>query len=361
MPVNICFSVILLRNGRAYSCGKNTHGQLGVGDTVQSCSLKQLQVPVKLMCVAPGYSTHCVAVGTDGSLWGWGCNTAGQLGIGITSQALAPTQIPEMYGFISVAAGVNFSLALHQSGEVWCYGSNIYGQLGLGDFNARHLPTQNESLKNIIMLSAGCAHSLALDANGELFSCGQSTKGKLGFEDFEDRYYPQKVPFDDSVIIQHIAAGQEHNVCIDSEGRVWGFGSNCTGQLSNANSLFLMTPTLLEGLPPCVFAWCGSQFSIVKSCSGSILVFGDNSQGQLSLSSTHSKITPTENPLLFGLDIIANGECIFCVDSCGQIFSCGYNSYGQLGTGDTLNRSELSPIEDFSSDINPVKSARIFL
>ena len=84
-----------------------------------------------------GYS---LAVRQDGSLWAWGLNDRGQLGLGDTGKSTAPTRVGGEDGWVMLAAGTEHGLALNRTGALWAWGDNVYGQLGLGDTDNRIEP-----------------------------------------------------------------------------------------------------------------------------------------------------------------------------------------------------------------------------
>lgn len=85
-------------------------------------------------------SYHSLALQPDGTLWAWGYNYNGQLGLGDTTDRNAPTRVGT--GFVSVAAGQYHSLGLKADGTLWAWGRNNLGALGLGDNTNRLIPAQ---------------------------------------------------------------------------------------------------------------------------------------------------------------------------------------------------------------------------
>jgi len=89
-------------------------------------------------------NVHGLATGTDGTLWTWGFNASGALGLGIppTYVSYYPAKVGTSNDWDTAAAGGNNSLAIRSDGTLWAWGENSSGQLGLGDNVSRSIPTQ---------------------------------------------------------------------------------------------------------------------------------------------------------------------------------------------------------------------------
>ena len=80
---------------------------------------------------------HSLLIRSDGTLWAWGWNYYGQLGLGDTTDRDVPTQVGSATSWVAVSAGWDHSLGLRSDGTLWAWGRNNYGQLGLGDTSDR--------------------------------------------------------------------------------------------------------------------------------------------------------------------------------------------------------------------------------
>ena len=80
-----------------------------------------------------GGSSHGLAVKSNGSAWGWGRNSSGQLGDGSLEQSTTPVQLSDVENAVAVAAANTHSVILLSDGTVWCCGANFYGQNGDGE------------------------------------------------------------------------------------------------------------------------------------------------------------------------------------------------------------------------------------
>ena len=115
-----------------------------------------------------GGTNHAVALKTDGTLWIWGRNQYGQLGVSDVVSRSSPVQVGTLTTWTNIGAGDNHALAITSGGTLWAWGknkrlSNYYGQLGLGDVIYRSSPTQVGTLASWVEALGGRSNtSLAL-------------------------------------------------------------------------------------------------------------------------------------------------------------------------------------------------------
>jgi alpha-tubulin suppressor-like RCC1 family protein len=133
--------------------------------------------------VAAGQN-HTLALKTDGTVWAWGNNWFGQLGLGTqTDSQPTPVQVPGLAAISAVGAGYDHSLAVGMGGTVFAWGYNFYGQVDGtgGDANEfRTTPVQVAGLTGIVAVTGGWTHSLALGASGRYWGWGADGAGQLG-------------------------------------------------------------------------------------------------------------------------------------------------------------------------------------
>ena len=89
--------------------------------------------------VSGGFS-HTCGVRTDQSLWCWGFNFHGQLGLGDRSHRRMPTRVGTDANWALVTPGGDHTCGVRTNRSLWCWGRNADGQLGLGDLTNRRLP-----------------------------------------------------------------------------------------------------------------------------------------------------------------------------------------------------------------------------
>ena len=132
------------------------------------------------MAVSCGWA-HTMALQSNDTLWGWGAGGNGQLGLGSkTADRDAPTQIEPGTTWKTVSAGYDFTLAIRSNGTLWAWGDNSDGQLGLGSTAQKDSPTQVDPGTTWKAVSAGYFDTLAVRSDGTLWGWGYNTDGELG-------------------------------------------------------------------------------------------------------------------------------------------------------------------------------------
>jgi alpha-tubulin suppressor-like RCC1 family protein len=138
------YSLAVKQDGSLWAWGGNDFGQLGLGDTTAQDSPTQVGTATDwVQAVCLGH--HSLALRRDGSLWAWGENGFGQLGVGDRVDRHSPAQVGVSRDWAALAPGSAasyHSAALRRDGSLWTWGLNRYGQLGLGDTNDRLSPAK---------------------------------------------------------------------------------------------------------------------------------------------------------------------------------------------------------------------------
>jgi alpha-tubulin suppressor-like RCC1 family protein len=282
-------SLALTSDGSVWAWGANSAGELGNGTLTNS------SVPVKVtgltgvIKVAAG-SGHSLALRSDGTVWAWGVNTSGQLGDGtITGSGDTPVQVSGLTGITQIAAGGLFSLALRSDGTVWAWGDNSLGQLGDNSTTLRSdVPVRVAGLSMATSIAAGSVTGLATRFTPNtsaqiLVAWGGNEAGQLGDGMFTSRRVVAQVTGIGAPSIAGIAAGDLYCLVLGSDGSVWGWGANDFGQLGSAPSSILQTRPVQTIAPGSGITQlsAGSGFTLALRSDRTVLAFGKDDFGQL--------------------------------------------------------------------------------
>ena len=238
------YVLALTSNGSVFAWGSGFEGEIGVGDTKGRGVPTEIPFLDSIVGISAGKS-HSLATKIDGTVWAFGKNTEGELGLGTsTANVLIPTQIPNLVRITSVSAGGGHSLALQDDGSVWSWGNNLSGQLGIGNTISASVPQKIPELANVIAISAAYGHSLALKQDGSVWAWGNNLGGQLGDGTKENRTSPVKINALSGIV--SISGGNGYSVFVNSDGTVWACGSTDHGKLGDGtpvtNTTYRLTP-----------------------------------------------------------------------------------------------------------------------
>jgi alpha-tubulin suppressor-like RCC1 family protein len=187
------FTLAIKTDGTLWSWGQNNQGQLGKGDAIDKSSPVQVGALTTWASVDGG-GNFSLAVKTDGTLWSWGRNNGKQLGLGNTTDYSSPKQVGALTNWLKVAGGLyNHALAIKTDGTLWSWGQNNYGRLGLDDAVAKSSPVQVGALTSWLNIAAGYYMSSAIQTNGTLWTWGSGLSGQLGHENTDIFSSPKQV------------------------------------------------------------------------------------------------------------------------------------------------------------------------
>lgn len=276
-------------------------------------------------------SSSSFAIGDDGALWAWGDNYWGQLGIGSSSStATEPVKVYLPRPAVSVAASDNFTLALLDDGSVWAWGRNDNGQLGIGYIGgAQYDPMPTKLTNGITAIASGDGFGLALDGTGTVWSWGIGPHGELGNGGGLSSAVPTPKPVSLSAPAWLLSASATEAGVVLQGGKVLTWGNNTSGQLGLGTiSSVNTTPALVTGLSglDVVGLAMASNTTCVLLRDGSTRVWGYNGAGCFGIcNGPTASSTPIEGPV-FGdcAQLEAVGPQAFAVTSySGQVQTWG--------------------------------------
>lgn len=337
MAAALSSSLALKSDGTLWSWGFNGDGRLGIGN------LNDQKIPVRIGAESDWRKisiqrSHSLAIKANGTLWSWGANSDGQLGDGTFLNRTTPVQVGSDTDWVEVIAGDFFSYAIKSNGTLWAWGRNNYGQLGDGSTQRKSTPTQIGTDTDWSSLSCGFAHILALKDDGTLWSWGLNDVGQLGDGTVLNKTTPGQIGLD--VNWKAIAAGATHSVAVKTDGTLWCWGSNYSGQLGDATLVDKTAPIQIGLEDDWVKIDGGYSSTMAVKMDGTLWGWGYNSTGQLGDGSTENRSVPAR----IGTDINWEGATVgsshsLALKSDGTIWAWGSSLSGRLGDGSAWKES----------------------
>jgi alpha-tubulin suppressor-like RCC1 family protein len=236
---------------------------------------------------------------------------------------------------IMAAVGLAVPAAASTVG-VYGFGNNTYGELGDGTTTASQLPVAALGLPGTVrQVAAGFGASAALLSDGTVWTWGNNASGQLGYSTATGYVAtPQKVP-GLSGITQIVMAWPGDGYALGSDGTVWAWGDNSDGQLGNGGTTAATVPARVPVLDRVTEVAAANGHVLVRRSDGTVAAWGENYYGELGDGTTLSRLTPVQVQVLTGITQIATGYASYAVRSDGTLFSWGSNNTGQLGNGST--------------------------
>lgn len=191
VAAGVSHTVAVKSDGTVWTWGSNVYGQLGYATAApDNDSLIPKQVPnmSDVKSIAAG-SDHTVVLKRDGTAWTWGWNIAGQLGNGTSTSSHDPVQALSslnprqgLNNVVSIAAGRMHSIALLSDGTLRVWGLNSSGQLGNGTVQDRLVAGKPDLDGVIVTAGAGYDYMMAVKNDGTVWTWGWNGYGQLGYD-----------------------------------------------------------------------------------------------------------------------------------------------------------------------------------
>jgi hypothetical protein len=265
--------------------------------------------------------------------YSFGGNSSNQLGLGdekTLSQYNAPQKVHSNFlchdgtvhnvsDIITIGGGSKHSIALLKNGKIFSWGTNDVGQLGHGEnFQYLNVPKQILKLKhqNVLVAACGDLHTAAITDAGDVWTWGRGLEGQLGHGDeigAKCLYKPQFINLPELADVRFslVACGRYHTVISSTDGTVYSFGSNKSGQLSTNDT------KIIKRSIPAPVSW--------------------------------DKSVPLENLVVVGVSVGAHHTLI--LDKMGIVYSCGWSGYnGRLGHTTSKRIENLKEVSVYRED-----------
>jgi len=391
-------------SGIVHTFGKEDYGKLGHGrsatslasaaaagsgapagaqrvNRVEPTAVEQLRF-VATVAVA-SFSTHTLAISSEGELYSWGNGDRFRLGHGSAQQEELPrlvTLLPNKTHICDIACGLGHTVALSRAGKVFSWGNGSNGRLGNGsvedqaipvlvDFGVMNQGTQAASSgageeskhhtsspvkqpgRTIVKIFCGASHSLAIDSQGAAYAWGKNNQGQCGLGNRTDACEPRVISAFEAYTVIDMAGGWEHTLACTLAGDVFAFGAGYRDKRSAGFVPPVLgvtpTPDLLCLLPRqierafynirVVSVHCGWDHSMAITEGGKLYTWGAGFHGKLGHGNCDAVVEPQVVKALEGYRVVhAEGGCEHSMAICepGLLFTWGQGDGGRLGHGD---------------------------
>ena len=188
------------------------------------------------------------------------------------------------------------------------------------------------------MISAGGYHTAALKSDGTIWAWGANNSGQLGDDTRTNSSTP--VEMDSLTGVTAVSTGDFHTAALKSDGTVWTWGKNGSGQLGNGTTTSSSSPVQVADLTDVTAISAGDFHTVALKSDGTVWVWGLNNYGQLGNGTTTDSSTPVQAADLTDVTAISVGistasSSTAALKSDGTVWVWGENGYGQLGAGIT--------------------------
>ncbi|MXN93182.1 T9SS type A sorting domain-containing protein [Flavobacterium sp. Sd200] len=327
------YTFALKEDNTLWATGSNNWSQLGIGTTsgVGVRTFTQINTDTNWQIISAGYN-HTAAIKTDGSLWVWGSNQMGQLGLGSNVTSIAvPTRVGNATNWQTVAAGSYFTIAVKTDGTLWTWGINSDGELGLGRYNGdERRPVQVGQDNDWQTVWAGNGRAIARKANGIVYTWGNNSVGQLGNGTTADSNMPIAINGTDW---DDFSIGGAHTLALKTDGTLWAWGYNFDGQLGNGTTVATTVPVQI-GSDVWISVSAGQNASAGLKAAGTIWTWGSYENGQLGTNTHEDALLPVQigNETNWQFIVVSPSHNMFAMNDTA-FYAWGFNS-GTFGNND---------------------------
>jgi len=351
--------------GIVYGWGQNNSGTLGDGTSVNKSS------PVQLITSRTNWSNvasgeqFSAGIKQDGTLWTWGLNNDGQLGDNTIVAKSSPVQtITGGTNWKQVSCGYKHTAAVKTDGTLWTWGFNGAGQLGDNTVVKKSSPIQTiAGSTNWSKVSCGVNHIGAIKTDGTLWSWGLGTHGALGDNTTVSKSSPVQTITGGNTWTE-ISCGYNSSAAIKTDGTLWAWGYNSTGAVGDNTIISRSSPVQIttggtnwsKVTKTSGISGLGVESTAAIKTDGTLWTWGSNDVGQLGDNTTINKSSPVQTIIRGSWSgVFMGGKSTIAIESDGTLWAWGINTSGQLGDNTTVSKS--SPVQTIAGGYKWVSAA----
>ena len=328
----------------------NAYGGLGLNEPSALDRSSPTQIPGaqwSYLGLGGNSSDTFMATKTDGTLWVWGDNDSGNMGLGSLVPRSSPVQLPGTQWSRVQPQRYGTSYFTKTDGTLWTVGNNTLGQLAQNDKVDRSSPIQVPGTQwDYESLSANYGQGFCKKTDGTLWAWGYNYHGQLGQNNRIWRSSPVAIAGTQWATIKATYGIQ---VATKTDGTLWTWGQT-GGLFSNSynSPARLSSPTQIPGTNWSTgeFALGGDRYVVrALKTDGTLWTWGFNGNGQLGQNNVVHYSSPIQIPgtqwKSVNTSSSSNQSFVggFCTKTDGTLWVWGSNNEGRLGLNDVINRS----------------------
>ena len=332
-----------------FTWGNNLNGNLGDNTILDKSNPVQTVTGGINWKQGSVMSNNSAGIKTDGTLWVWGDNvTNGQLGDNTVVRKSSPIQtIAFGTNWKQVACGNPFTTAIKTDGTLWTWGGNNSGQLGDNTIVKKSSPVQTIAFGiNWKQVSCGYAYTACIKTDGTLWTWGNNSSGQLGDNTIVKKSSPvQTVAFGTNW--KQVACSGANTTAIKNDGTLWSWGLGTNGQLGDNTTTNRSSPvqTITRGTN-----WkqvsCGSSYMAAIKTDGTLWSWGFNFYGEIGDNTTTPRSSPVQT-VTFGTNwkqVSCGSGITAAIKTDGTLWTWGNNTNNALGDQSSVTRRS-SPVQ----------------
>mgnify|MGYP006146737953 CR=1 FL=1 len=288
---------------------------------------------------------HVVSIKSDGTLWGWGYSSFGQLGNTNMTNPI-PFQLSTDTDWHKTFAGVANAFFIKTNGTLWGIGNSEFGLLGNGSTTQVN-PTLQQigTATNWQKISASNEMTIGIRTDGTIWGWGQNDEYEMGNNTCcANQLTPIQIGTANHWVDIETSRGASV-FALKNDGTIWGWGLNLAGLLADNTVMARSVPTQLNSDTDWASIHVGAAHILALKTNGTLWSWGGGEYGQTgdNFPSSYYRDTPTQVGTDTWSKVFAGWKVSFGIKPDGTLWAWGLNDVGQLGIGNTTN--QFTPVQ----------------